>query len=645
MNLYSVFLSFLIFSLLSFSNFSLAQSSDTLASFYDLKKLSLEELMNLEVTSVSKHPEKLNEVASAIQVITKDDIRRSGVKTLPEALRLASNLQVAQTNASQWGISARGFNLDNLLANKLLVLIDGRVVYTPMYAGVFWDVQNLLLEDVERIEVISGPGGTLWGANAVNGVINIITKNAKDTKGLFVEVATGTLLPGLGSLRYGGKINDKLSYRVYATGFKLASTVTSDSSAKDAWWMSQGGFRFDWEASEKDQVTLQSNAYDGRPNPDGTEYVIARGAHMLGKWNHTFSEKADFQLQLYYDHTWRDFRNNFTEKLQTYDIEFQSRYKIGGRNVLTYGLGARLMDQEMENLELFGFFPAHKELHLYNIFVQDEITLIKERLRFTLGTKVEHNSYTGFEYQPSSRIIWTPGESHTVWAAVSRAVRTPSRTDREFMVSLTPTFPVIQGDSVISEELLAYELGWRWRPFKKLSLSFSTFYNTYDNLRSAEPGPILGTYPITFANGVHGETYGAEFAMMHQPAEWLNIRGGYTFLRKNLWVKPDSKDLNDGTAESNDPEHQFLLQSTLNFPAGIELGTVLRWVDNLSKINAYVPAYFGLDVRLAWNVTKNFELSVVGQNLLDDRHVEFIRPNSTVRFIERSVYGKISCRF
>ena len=297
--------------LLQFNDLA-AQSGDTLFSPEAIKKLSLEQLMNIQVTSVSKHAEKLVDVASAIQVITQEDIRNSGAKTLPEALRLASNLQVAQVNSSQWAISARGF--DNVLANKLLVLIDGRTVYTPLYAGVFWDVQNVMLEDVDRIEVISGPGGTLWGANAVNGVINIITKSSKDTKGLFVEGASGSNFPGRGSLRYGGQLNDKLTYRVYGTGFKLGRTLdTNGMKTKDEWPMIQGGFRCDWNPSEKDKIALQSNIYHGKPNPDaGDTAVVAKGENIVARWNHAaVSGKADFQLQAYYDHTSRDFGNGF----------------------------------------------------------------------------------------------------------------------------------------------------------------------------------------------------------------------------------------------------------------------------------------------------------------------------------------------
>jgi len=595
--------------LLSFApalSFSQARNKPTAPE--TLKKLTLEQLMDIEVTSVSKRPQHLAEVASAIQVISRKDIIQSGAKTLAEALRLASNLQVAQVNSSQWAISARGF--DNVLANKLLVLIDGRTVYTPLYAGVFWDVQNLILEDVDRIEVISGPGGTLWGANAVNGVINIITKSSKETKGLYAEAATGTSLPGLGSVRYGGQLAKNLSYRVYGTGFRMGHTVDSNAvKVNDDWSMLQGGLRLDWEASDKDVVSLQQN----------------------------------FQLQAYYDHTFRDFRNNFTEDLKTFDIEWQQSYEHGHGNQLNYGLNLRMMDHKVTNLLLFQFLPERKKLYLYSLFLQEEVALVPDRLHLTLGSKIEHNSYTGFEFQPNGRLSWTPAKSQTLWMSVSRAVRTPARIDRDFFLLLTPELPFIGGsESVKSETVIAYELGWRSLPREDLSLSLSTFYNTYDHIRSAEPGPEPFFIPITFANGVKGKTYGFELAATYQITPSWNLRGGYTFLKKDLKVKPESRDINAGSAESNDPQNQFVVQSSVEVLKWLELGTLIRYVDRLPK--PAVPSYTRLDLRIAFKLGKSFELNVVGQNLLDKQHYEFIPSSPAPRQIERSIYGKLICR-
>ncbi|HZV68933.1 MAG TPA: TonB-dependent receptor [Saprospiraceae bacterium] len=626
------------------SDHSVAQVPETVLSAVELKKLSMEELMNIEVTSVSKHPENLQDAASAIQVISALDIRNSGAKTIAEALRLASNLQVAQVNSSQWAISARGFN--NVLANKLLVLIDGRTVYTPLYAGVFWDVQNLMLENVEQIEVISGPGGTLWGANAVNGVINIITKSAKNTKGLFIEGATGTDLSHLGSIRYGGNLNSDLSYRIFGTGFKMRSSIlTTEVDAEDEWSIAQGGCRLDWDASANNKFIFSSNIYSSRPNPDGdTTAIFAKGSNAIARWNHLNSEKSDFQIQAYYDHTWRDFNNGFTEDLKTYDIDGQNRYQINEHQVLTYGVNFRMMDHQVTNLELFAFLPGHKMLYLSSLFLQYEVAFLKERLHFTIGSKIEHNSYTGLQYLPNSRISWTPTSRQTIWAAVSRAVRNPARIDRDFYLYLAPNLPFISGsNSSLSEKIIAYELGWRMQPAKLLSVSLSTFYNVYDNIRSAEPGPPPFNIPITFANGVHGVAYGVELSATYHLRSWWNFRGGYTFLKKNLSVKPESKDLNEASAESDDPENQFLIQSTIDLPGNFHVGTVLRYVDKLPK--PYVRSYSELDARISWNWGKNLELSVAGQNLLHVHHAEFIPSSPSPREIQRSIYGKIACQF
>jgi len=629
-------------SFVSFSPAVFGQVADSVPGLTALKHLSLEELMDIEVVSVSKHLQKLKDAASAIQVITQKDIIHSGARTVAEALRLAPNLQVARVNSSQWAISARGFN--NVLANKLLVLIDGRSVYTPLYAGVFWDVQNLVLEDVDRIEVISGPGGTLWGANAVNGVINIITKNSKDTKGLFAEAASGSELPYLGSVRYGGSISNNISYRVYGTGFKLANTMlTNDTTAKDNWNMLQGGMRLDWDASTKDKLSLEANFYGGKPNPDGSDKgVRAKGENIIARWNHGGKGNQDFQLQFYYDHTWRDFKNGFTEDLKTFDIDWQHHYRVARQHEITYGLNLRLMDHKVTNLPLFRYLPGHKTLYLYSAFVQDEIMLVKERLKLTVGLKVEHNSYTGFEYQPGGRLAFT-AKDQMIWAAFSRAVRTPSRTDRDFYLNITPAIPLFIGGNFRSEEVLCYELGWRLQPLKNLSVSLATFLNVYDHIRSAEPGPPPYTpFPITIANGVAGKTYGVELSATYQVNKWWNLRGGYTFLKKELYIKPGSKDLNGAGAESNDPEHQFLIQSGMNLPGQVSLGTVIRYIDQLPKPK--VPAYFGLDMRIGWKLNKFIELSMTGQNLLYNSRPEFVPSSPSAREIERSIYGKIICR-
>ncbi len=596
--------------------------------------MSMEELMNVEVYSVSKQLEKLSETGSAVQVITNEDIRLSGATSLPEALRLASNLYVAQDNSSDWAISARGFN--TVLANKLLVMIDGRTVYTPLYAGVFWDIQNVLLEDVDRIEIISGPGGSLWGANAVNGVINIITKNSEETQGVYYSRAMGNYLKSYDALRYGGKIGDKFSYRVYGNAIQRDNTVLSDTTdANDEWEFAQGGVRMDWKPGEKDLVTLQSDYYQGRPNPEGNiDPIKSSGGNILARWSHGFSERSDFQVQFYFDETYRDFGNDFSERLTTFDFDFQNRIEIGGRNELIWGLGVRLMDQQMDNLDLFGFFPAQRNMHIYNLFVQDNIAIIKDRLDLSLGTKIEHNSFTGFEFQPSGQLSCKINESQMLWASVSRAIRAPSRIDREFEVYSAPEVPYIAGnDDFVSAELLAYELGWRMQLKNSIALSVSTFYNDYDNIRSVREG-----LPIVVANGLYGESYGAEFISNFQIISWWRLKAGYTFFRKHLFVEEGHND----PMEYHDPEHQFQIQSYLNLPGNLELGTFFRYVGPLS--DSEVSEYYGLDVRIGWHINEVFELSVVGQNLLNEYHIEFM-DSSEPRRIGRNFYGSITCRF
>src|SRR6267154_1854284 len=392
------------------------QTQEALPPPSTLKKLSLEELMNIEVTSVSKSPEKLLETASAIQVITAEDIRRSGVTSLPEALRLAPNLEVAQVNSHDWAISARGF--DTTLANKLLVMIDGRTVYTPLYAGVFWDAQNVLLEDLERIEVISGPGGTLWGANAVNGVINIITKSAKDTQGIYVSGAGGSFLQDFGAVRYGGSVGTNLFFRVYGQRFDRNGAVLPDGQeATNAWDMTQGGFRMYWYPSELNTLTLQGDVYSGSEQGPMADTTLD-GENVLGRWTHTFTPESDLQVQTYFDRTWRHIPNSFAEDLKTYDVDFQHRFELAERQSITWGGGYRFMQDAVRNSAALAFLPPDKNLQLVSGFVQDEIKLIPEHLKLTLGTKLEHNDFSGFEVQPNGRIAWTPDERQTIWGAI-----------------------------------------------------------------------------------------------------------------------------------------------------------------------------------------------------------------------------------
>ena len=620
-----------------------SQTADSI-SISNLKQLSIEELMNIEVTSVSKRPEKLTEVASAIQVITRDDIQRSAATSIPEALRLSPNLQVTQVNSHHWNISARGFN--SAFSNKLLVMIDGRTVYSPLFAGVFWDAQNVLLEDVERIEIISGPGGTLWGANAVNGVINIITKNSSDTQGLFLSAAAGSSLKRSAEARYGGKIGSNISYRIYGQHYGRRPTLLADGNENtDKWNLTQGGFQIDWNPRATDALLLQGNFYGGAehtvPKPSSID-----GQNLMGRWTHNFSERSGLTVQAYYDRSWRiDIPSTIDDQLQTYDLDIQHNILIGDRHNVIWGAGYRLMnDQTWNRTQLVGFLPASRSLDLLNGFVQDEITLLPRKLKFTIGTKIQHTNFTGYELLPSVRLSWTPLEHHVIWSAVSRAVRAPSRIDVDYHIpayKVPPTqLSVAGGPNFVSEKLTAYELGYRIQPSANVSVSLAAFYNVYDDLYSVEVLPGTMTYQIQ--NGAEGHAYGAElFGNLQLSGNW-RVRAGYTYFKKNLKNKPGN--LSDASLLSTlgmDAENQAVAQSIINLPWNFYFDLTSRYVDELpsTPYSALLTSYFTLDSRIAWQ-HKDFEISVAGQNLLNKAHSEI-----GDKQIRRNIFSKITWRY
>ncbi|HYT71642.1 MAG TPA: TonB-dependent receptor [Gemmatimonadales bacterium] len=623
---------------------SAVQRRDTSVSAEVLKQLSIEQLMNLEVTSVSKRAERLSQTASAIQVITREDIRRSGASSLPEALRLAGNLQVAQVDSRQWAISARGFN--STTANKLLVLIDGRTVYTPLFSGVFWEVQEVPLVDIDRIEVISGPGATLWGANAVNGVINVITKNAKDTQGFLLSGGGGTELRGFGTARYGGALGSSVRYRIYGRGFARDETDSSSGQgATDDWHFWQGGFRVDWDQSTTSRFALQGDLYDGRIAQPNADDVAVSGGNVMAKWSRTISETSHLTAHLYYDRTHRDIPDTSGEHLDifddTYDVELQHQARLGARHDVVWGLGYRLINDHVGNTPALAFLPAHVARQWFTGFVQDEIALVRERLHVSLGTKVEHNDYTGVEIQPSGRVNWTVSPSTTLWAAVSRAVRTPSRIDREFFAPGQPPHLLAGGPNFHSEEELAYELGYRHQ-HGDLALSVATFYSRYHGLRSLERVNPPAPFPLVIGNGQDGESFGAELTAEYWVTQRWRLSAGYTELRNHIWPNPGSTDASRGSAESHTPDRQFFLHSSVDLPARVRLDARFRAIDDIA--NQQVPGYAELNARLTWQPTSKLDLSVVGQSLLHRRHAEFGTP-PTRREIERGVYGVVEWRF
>jgi iron complex outermembrane receptor protein len=612
----------------------------------ELKRMSLEDLMDIEITSVSKRPENLYEAASAVQVITREDILRSGATSIPEALRLASNLQVAQLNTREWAISARGFNAT--FANKLLVLIDGRTVYTPLYSGVFWDAQHVLLEDVDRIEVISGPGGTLWGSNAVNGVINIVTKPAEETQGLYAAGGGGTLLRDFGEARSGGKAGQNAFYRIYGKRVDRNGLVKVDGDdTKQTSGLSQGGFRIDWHRSDADGFMVQGDMYGTDYQAPGPGETDLNGQDVLANWSHVFSPESDLQAQVYFDRTWRKAvfapTLTFTDELRTYDFDFHHRFPLGSRQNIMWGAGYRWMQDAVGNVPFFSFLPADKDLSRFNAFAQDEIMLLSRRLKITLGTKLEHEEYSGFNLQPSGRIAWSPDSRQTLWGAVSRAVRTPSRIDVEFFAPTPPyagpTLHYAGGPGFGSEDLLAYELGYRLQPMQRLSLSLATFYNRYGGLRSLESADTT-IKSLEFRNGLDADSRGAELSGDFQAAAWWKLRGGCTYMESDIWQKSGHIDLEVPFGKWNDPAHQFSLQSMMDLPAGFELNLSGYYVSSLP--DPHVQPRMNYSAGLVWRY-HGLEASVYGRDLADDQDPES-GSGPQREEIPRSFSGKLAWR-
>ena len=645
----------------------------------DLSALGIEELMEIEVTTVSKKEQKLFESPAAVYVITKEEIHRSGFTSIPEALRLAPGLQVARLDANKWAITARGFN--GRFANKLLVLIDGRIVYTSLFSGVFWEVQDLLLEDVERIEVIRGPGATLWGANAVNGIINIITRHARHTQGVLMQTGAGSEERGFASLRYGGRLGGDTYYRVYARYFDRDHFVDAvgDPTA-DAWSMWRSGFRLDRDTPGPDALILIGDIYAGdlgqtmesipsREPPYSLTFDFdtdVAGASLLGRWQRTFSADADMSLGLFFD---RSTRRDATldEVRHTLDVDFQHRFALSAQQDVVWGAGYRLTSDRIDSTFL-SIDPPSRQVQIFSGFAQTEIGFPEKCLTLTLGSKLEHNDFTGVEILPNARLLWTPGERHAAWMAISRAVRLPTRavTEGRFTIDVSPPneFPgspllfydLMGNPDPKAEELLAFEVGYRLHPRDDLSVDLATFYNGYDHLITGEPqilailadnfvSPPRFTIPVLVDDKMQGETLGMELAVDWQPLASWRLRAAYTFLHMDLEIEKDSLDPLTAKVAEDIPTHQFNLRSALDLPGDLELDLIGRYVDSLPRSEA--DAYLGLDARVGWFPFPQLELSLVGQNLLDSHHLEFdtelIETLSTQ--IQRSAYGMLTWRF
>lgn len=635
------FRSFLSFALLACC-IAPARAQETVAAVRDLKGLSIEELMDIDVTSVSRRREPSFEAASAVSVLTAEEIRRAGVTSLPEALRLITSLHVARQSQSTWAISSRGFNAPT--ADKMLVLIDGRSVYTPLFSGVFWDVQDVLLEDVERIEVIRGPGATVWGANAVNGVINVITRPAADTQGGLATAGAGNEERGFGAARWGGTLGARGHYRVYGKYASRDSLELRDGGdARDDMWMGQGGFRSDWHTAEGDAVTVQGDAYTGRIGEPLVGDSNRDGGNLLGRWSRRWAERSGVELQVYFDRTHRSIPTVFEEHRDTWDIDFQHDFQLGSRQSLIWGLDLRQTRDRVRNSRQVEFVPDHLSQNLFSAFVQDEISLLAGRLRVTLGTKLEDNEWTGLEVLPNARFALDVGEHRTLWGAVSRAVRTPSRLDEDIILHprQAPGLVAFVGNPDFeSEELIAYELGYRMQLGPDVILENAAFYNVYDDLRSLEPAPN-GGLPITFGNLANAETWGLETRINWQPVPWWRWHLGYAWLDGHVSVDPESRAVPQ--PQGNDPENRAQLRSFIDLPGGVELDAWLRYVDRLPSPE--VSSYTELDLHLGWHPHDTLELSLIGRNLLHDAHEEFGPAGPERELVERSVLGRATWSF
>ncbi len=629
--------------------------------------------MDMEVSTVSRTESTVGRSPAAVFVLTNEMIRRSGARSIPEALRLVPGVNVARASSNTWAISIRGFN--DLFSNKLLVQIDGRTVYTPVFSGVFWDQQDVLLEDVERIEVIRGPGATVWGANAVNGVINILTKRARDTQGAFVQGGGGTHQRGFGGFRYGGSLDESSHYRVYGKGFDRDRGF--HDHAEDDWRKGQIGFRADWEPSECTTVTLQGDYYEGKSGQCVDDLLASppfvqahaaggdekiSGSDILLRLSRTLDEESDWAVQLYYDRAARLADSvNYFQSTDTFDLDFQHRFPVGSRQSLIWGCGYRNTRNVTDGNFIISFDPAVRSFGLISYFVQDQITLSEDLLYFTVGSKFEHNQFSGFEYQPSARLMWTPSQRQTAWAAISRAVRTPSRTDQDIRVlggpvalSFAPpgvTFLQFVGSpDAGSEELLAYEAGFRTQPTDAFWWDLAVFYNQYDNLIFRTPGapfPPAAALPpaywqMIYTNGTRAETYGIELAATYQVNPCWKLQGGYTFLKMFLHAPPTAASgAEDDEGES--PQNQVYLQSGWDLGCDWQLDVIGRYVDSLPDLD--IPSYVVMDVRLAWMPTENMEVAAVGRHMLEGIHPEF----STRRFnpteVRQEVYGMVTWRY
>jgi iron complex outermembrane receptor protein len=632
----------------------------------NLTELSPDELMRIEVTSVSKKPETRWRTPAAVSVVTRDDIRRSGVTTLVDALRLVPGVQVARIDSNKWAVGVRGFA--SSLTRSVLVMIDGRSVYTPLFAGTYWEMQDVLLEDVERIEVIRGPGGSLWGANAVNGVINVITRSSRETRGAYATVGAGTQERAQIGVRYGGASGERLTYRVYAKVFDRGPGFHPTGAEFDSWSMGQAGFRADWERGAADSVEVHGDLYRGDAGNRTTVNALSapfvetidadtrlRGGNLVARWRHLSASGTDWGLRTYYDRTDRR-ETTFGEGRDTFDVEVQRR-GTHGRHDLVVGGGYRLSSGTVDSVPTVQFVPPRRTDHLWSGFFRDELSFAEGRFVLAAGSKLEHNGYSGFEVQPTLQALWAPKPGHSLWASAARAVRTPSRVEHDLTLTAiadprAPVFIRLVGNSQFrSEKVFTMEVGYRVRVGGDVTLDGVAFHNTHRDLLSTErgapqressPPPERVVIPLLIRNGVRGSSYGLEVAAQTSPRKWWHLGGSYAYLRLELEPAAGSNDVSSEGTNRNSPRHTVVLESRTDIGRRIDLDLMLRFVDELAA--GRIPSYTSLDARLAWRPRAAVELAVVGQNLLEPHHLEFTGSAGRTVEVRRGVYGTVTWR-
>jgi iron complex outermembrane receptor protein len=597
------------------------------------KQLSIEELLDIDITTAARRPDPIRTTAAPVQVLTRDDLHRAGVRYLAEAFRLADALYVGRFDGRTWIVNARGLAING--ANKMQVLIDGRSIYSPLYSGIFWDAQDLIIDDIDRIEIIRGPGASLWGANAVHGIINVITRRAVDSQGLLAVVGGGNEERVLADLRGGGRHGDRAHYRAYAKyHFRDAQALAGGASADDPMQRGQVGGRYDWQPNERVDVTVQGDAYAGRLGLLGASDTTISGGNVLARWLRRSTFGAT-QVQAYYDRVRREVPGQIGERRNTVDLDVQQTWSAS-RHVVVAGGGYRASGDDTDVTPIVSFEPSARTTHLVNVFAQDEVSL--GRGLFAIGgVKVERNTYSDWEVQPTGRLRWTRGRQ-TAWGAVSRAVRLPTRFDSDIRFTGGTDSLLVTGSAAFRPEaMVAYEAGWRSQPLARVSFEVATYRNTYDDLRSQDR---LEGAPITIGNGVAGHISGLEVGTTWTPSAAVRVHGSYAYLRRAIGTAPGSADITGG--EGNDAPHLATLQVFGDLAPDLRLNVMTRYVAALPRprVDGYVEA----DVTLQWDVASWAELGLVGQNLLQPRHPEFSSGQAFVEEYERSLYVTLTIR-